>query len=271
MSDHLHILRSLLIKYFSGDEVRRILRILTEDIEDLEVLTEAKLSSIASRLIAQEPIQYITGKAPFYGYFFDVNPAVLIPRPETEELVYLVLSDVNKRAGWSPTIIDLGTGSGCIPITIAKELQSVKVSAADVSAEVLSVANKNAENLGVSIDFQKMDVLKYHENDWISNKQFDIIISNPPYIPQSEKSLMSVNVLDHEPHLALFVGDDDPLIFYRKIIELAEDHLTADGLLYFEVNEYNANEVKELANGAYSVDIIKDMQGKERIVRCRRV
>lgn len=271
MEDHLHILRSLLITHFSADEVRRILRILTEDIGDLEVLTDAKLSSIASRLIAQEPIQYITGKAPFYGHFFDVNPAVLIPRPETEELVYLVVSDVHKRAGWSPTIIDIGTGSGCIPITIAKEIPSAKVSAVDVSKEALSVAATNAKKLGVSVDFQMMDVLKYQQSAWIFDKDFDIIISNPPYIPHREKSLMSVNVLDHEPHLALFVGDDDPLIFYRKIIELAEDHLRSDGLIYFEVNEYNANEVKELATAYYSVDIIKDMQGKDRIVRCRRV
>jgi len=240
-----------------------VCKILFEDIPNIDVLPRDEIDEIIRRVFNDEPVQYITGVAPFYGYFFQVDNSVLIPRPETEELVYTVEKYIKHQNLKSPRILDIGTGSGCIPITLNKLFPDSKVTGIDVSDKAIKVAVSNNTKLESNVTFQMINFLD--ERDWKDLGAFDIILSNPPYIPHSEKELMTPNVLDNEPHLALFVENDDPLIFYRKIFEFAARQ-SKDLAIFLECNEYNAKEVALLFGQTYNSEIIKDLQGKDRIV-----
>jgi release factor glutamine methyltransferase len=212
----------------------------------------------------EKPIQQILGKADFFGLKFYVNEHVLIPRPETEELVDLIIKE-NK--GSNPTIMDIGTGSGCIPISLRKSIPNAVVSTMDVSEKAIEVARKNAELNEVAINFVVDDIL--NPSTEIPTKSIDIIVSNPPYIRISEKEEMRKNVLEHEPHIALFVYDADPLLFYKKIADLALSVLKPDGKIYFEINENFGLESKQMLEnkGFKNVLLLKDLSNKNRILR----
>ncbi|BDD03042.1 peptide chain release factor N(5)-glutamine methyltransferase [Aureibacter tunicatorum] len=220
------------------------------------------LNLILRRLKNNEPIQYIIGKAHFYGRDFEVNPSVLIPRGETEELVHLILNDQKGKQGLD--VLDIGSGSGCIPITLALEMESANVQSVDISKQALEVAIRNAESLKAEVKFSQLDIL----NEIPRVEKLDIIVSNPPYVRQLEKLKMHKNVLDYEPELALFVEDNDPLIFYRRIAELGKSLLKKEGALYFEINEYLGEEMKHMVEnlGYRKVKVIQDIHGKDRIL-----
>lgn len=207
------------------------------------------------------PIQYILGHGPFYGREFLVTSDTLIPRNETEELVHLIIKE-NPRPNLK--ILDVGTGSGCIPISLALDMNSPEVYALDISEKALKIASENAENLHAKVSFSKCNIL----NEMPQVKELDILVSNPPYIPIEEKGQMHTNVLDYEPDLALFVSDEDPLIFYRTISEKGKKLLKPTGKIYFEINERFGKAVSELllALGYQKVRIIKDLNGKDRMV-----
>lgn len=220
------------------------------------------LQTAFSQLLEKKPIQYILGEAPFYGRAFKVNASVLIPRNETEELVHLIIKE-NKKLNLR--ILDIGTGSGCIPISLALEIPSSKVFALDISKEALDVAKENAKNHEASIDFFQIDIL----SEEIPINELDIIVSNPPYVCESEKSLMHENVLNFEPHLALFVKDNDPLVFYKIIAQKAKSALKSSGKLYFEINEALGQKVKDLLEeqGYKEISVLKDLNNKDRMVK----
>ncbi|MDO8967146.1 peptide chain release factor N(5)-glutamine methyltransferase [Algoriphagus sp.] len=213
------------------------------------------------RLKTGEPIQYILGHGPFYGREFKVSPATLIPRNETEELVHLIIKE-NPQP--KLRILDIGTGTGCVPITLALEMQEPEVFGVDISEEALEIATFNAKKLKADVTFSKCDILL--ETPKLTG--LDILVSNPPYIPIEEKKLMHQNVLDFEPHLALFVSDGDPLIFYKKIAETGMKLLKPFGKIYFEINErYGSNIADLLSESGYNkVRVIQDLNGKDRIV-----
>ena len=215
-----------------------------------------------------EPIQYILGDTEFFGLPFRVDNNVLIPRPETEELVDWIVDETQNNEA---TILDIGTGSGCISISLAKHLPKTKVYGLDVSTDALQVAKQNAELNKVDVTFVKADVLD--ENSWeliFEYVKFDTIVSNPPYIRILEKKLMKSNVILHEPDIALFVEDEDPLLFYRKIAKLSKIYLKPEGTLYFEINEYLSKEMKEMLEfeGFKDVEIRKDIFKKDRMIKC---
>jgi release factor glutamine methyltransferase len=222
-----------------------------------------ELENFTNRLLDHEPIQYILQEAYFYNWTFFVSPSVLIPRPETEELVHLVLKEnVNLT---NPKILDIGTGSGCIAISLAKERQDAEVHALDISKEALEVARQNAQKIGAKIYFSQADIL----SGYLDAGGFDILISNPPYVLQKEKSTMAAHVLDHEPHKALFVPDNDPLKFYKAIVTFSKSKLKPNGKIYFEINEQFPEETKKLMeeNGFVETEIVKDLNGKCRIAK----
>ena len=216
------------------------------------------------RLLKNEPVQHITGEMEFYSLPFKVNKNVLIPRPETEELVDLVI----KECKGYETILDIGTGSGCIPISLKKHLKNTFVYGVDISENALVVARDNAELNSTEVTFVKEDVLKMSSLENSIKKGFDVIVSNPPYITNSEKVLMSENVLTFEPHVALFIEDDEPLLFYDKIGHLAYDNLPSGGKLYFEINEHYGDQIMALLKsiGFSNIRMLKDLQNKDRIV-----
>lgn len=228
---------------------------------DKEVEIAPVLQDAFEQILTGRPIQQVTGWAPFYGREFKVNEDVLIPRNETEELVHLIITETSIP---HPKILDIGTGSGCIPITLALEISEADVYAIDISEAALSIAIGNSEFLGGYVTFQKLDIL----NEEIPFHDLDIIVSNPPYILEQEKSLMHKNVLDFEPHLALFVKDETPLIFYIEIANKAKKALKKGGKLYFEINEAYGKETMDLMikEGYDQVKILKDLNGKLRIV-----
>ena len=237
---------------------------------DLALHPEAVLSGeevafwnqILEKLKQYIPIQYIIGKTFFFGLEFEVNENVLIPRPETEELVDWILK--NNPRNTALKILDIGTGSGCIAISLAKNLPNAKVYAIDVSEEALATAHKNAKSNNVSVEFLLQNILETED----LKQQFDLIVSNPPYVRNLEKEEIKQNVLDHEPHLALFVDDHDALIFYRKITELAKENLTQNGQLYFEINQYLGKEMMDLleSNGFQQMELRQDIYGNNRMV-----
>ena len=231
------------------------------DNDDFEFLQNALL-----KLKNQIPIQYIVGETAFYGLMFKVDKNVLIPRPETEELVELILQ--NHKNSNSLKILDVGTGSGCIAISLAKNLPNAEVSAIDISAEAINVAKNNAEFNQVTIDFIPANILTIEKLP----DTFDVIVSNPPYVRELEKAQMQQNVLSNEPHIALFVKDENPLLFYDKIAELAKKHLTENGVLYFEINQYLGLETVELlkSKGFKNIELKKDIYGVDRMVKCER-
>lgn len=220
-----------------------------------------QIQQITERVLSNEPIQYVLGKAHFFGRMFEVNPSTLIPRQETEELVQIILQDVEAKKGL--LALDIGTGTGCIPITLSLENPNLLVEALDFSREALETAKKNAQALKANVQFFELDVL----NNNLS-KTYDIIVSNPPYVLESEKELMQPNVLEHEPSTALFVPDELPLLFYERITELALEHLNPNGKIYFEINEQFGDEVLELLtkNVFHQVTLHKDLNGKPRFV-----
>ena len=232
--------------------------------KDIAIIDQEKISDIVARVNGDEPIQYILGQADFYGRKFFVTPSVLIPRPETEELVHQVLRFASSKKNDPQKILDIGTGSGCISVTLSLELPSAQVFATDISRDALLVAEANTRVLHANVEFLKHDILKQP----LQIKDLDIVVSNPPYIAQQEKSSMSKHVVDHEPHLALFVSDHDPMIFYRAIANQSKHVLKPEGLLIVEINERFGNEVKDIfqQNGFTNVIIVKDVSGKDRIV-----
>ena len=266
-----------LINEYPIEEINSFFHLLTEDFLGLNRLDLAlepnrefsaaqkgKLELALERLAQHEPIQYIIGKTEFFGLPFRVDQDVLIPRPETEELVSWIFEDIKKQGKKKISILDIGTGSGCIAISLAKNLPAASVTAIDVSKTALKIANANARLNKVSVNFLYQDILS-SEN---LPGEYDVIVSNPPYVRELEKQEMHRNVLENEPHLALYVKDDDPLIFYRKITKLAKTYLSPGGALYFEINQYLGEESRELlTNEGFKTRLKKDIFGNFRMLK----
>ncbi len=225
--------------------------------------SNVKIGEALLRLQEGEPVQYILGKILFYGIPLEVNQSVLIPRPETEELVKWVLDET---VGKEVELLDLCTGSGCIAIALKNILKDSSVYGLDNSVEALNVATENARSNGIGVDFFHFDLLKQESLAFMS---FDVMVSNPPYVRDGESEEMESHVLDYEPHQALFVRDDDPLIFYRRIVDLAEGHLKKGGRIYFEINEAYGSEISQLLRdrGFVDVELRKDLNSRDRMVR----
>ncbi|MFH6995813.1 peptide chain release factor N(5)-glutamine methyltransferase [Flavobacterium sp. FlaQc-48] len=224
--------------------------------------------SLLAELKKEVPIQYLLGKTHFYGLEFEVNENVLIPRPETEELVEWIINEHSKMDRTKKIkILDIGTGSGCIAISLAKNIPNAEVYAIDVSKKAIETAKKNAANNKVELNFILQDILETEE----LKCNFDIIVSNPPYVRNLEKEEIKKNVLDYEPHLALFVEDNDALVFYRKIAELAQENLLENGQLYFEINQYLGEETKDLLEkmNFKNIELRRDIYDNDRMISCK--
>lgn len=229
--------------------------------EDLSYFQEAK-----RKLLTEEPVQYIIGNTEFYGLLFNVNQHVLIPRPETEELIDWIVKDWQSiNDARKLTILDIGTGSGCIAISLARALSNADVYAIDVSEKAIEVAKFNAKHHEVDIRFIHSDILEMNSLP----QKFDIIVSNPPYVRELEKEEIQANVLENEPSIALFVSDENPLIFYKQITTLAKEGLKETGTLYFEINQYLGVETKNMIQEYEyeSIDLRKDINGNDRMIR----
>ncbi len=260
---------------YGGSEAHSIARIVFEDALHVRTLGDALLDSeqiallqsIAVRLVAGEPVQYVLGEADFFGLKYTVNPAVLIPRQETEELVAWGLKWLKERGLKTPDVIDIGAGSGCIGLALLVKIPGLRLWSIDKSREALEVARLNAARLApnAAVYFAEMDILD--EAQWSALPMFDLIVSNPPYIPLQERALMPPHVLDHEPALALFVSDADPLVFYRKIAIFARQKLRSGGAVLFECNEFNATDVADLLGVMQfsGVFLQKDLSGADRM------
>jgi release factor glutamine methyltransferase len=265
---------------YEAGEAAGIARIVLEDAfgvrpnsadRDLNTSEEQLYRHIRFRLLRGEPVQYILGEADFYGFKFRVDPRVLIPRQETEELVHWVLESWKQHGRPSGCkLLDIGTGSGCIPISLKKLAPELEVTGLDVKEEILALAAENAQLNAAEVNWIRADILV--ENCWETLGRFDYIVSNPPYIPPSQQRLMPEHVLSHEPHLALFVPENDPLLFYREIGLFASRNLLPDGALFFEINEFYADSLQELMRdiGFTDVEIKKDIGGKYRMLRLRK-
>jgi len=268
-----------LSEIYPSEEVESIFTILSEyflNYTRLETILKAEESlseeiikhfeNAISRLKRQEPVQYICGKTEFYSLPFKVDKHTLIPRPETEGLVQWIIDDENKKHTKLMTLLDIGTGSGCIAISLAKNLKNIDVSALDFSPEALKTAHKNSVLNGVKVTFFELDLLDAQKLP----QHYDIMVSNPPYVRKMDKANMRSNVLEYEPKSALFVTDEDPFLFYRKIARLANLHLTDKGRLYFEINEYLSDDLKALlqTEGFTDIEVRKDIFGKDRMIKC---
>ncbi len=275
-----NLVRPLLATY-DVDEARSMVFLLMEHflhLNKIDILVNKPLPegypkelfrSITQRLNQHEPVQYIIGESEFMGRRFLVNPAVLIPRPETEELVYWIVKEC--RSFSKPfRVLDIGTGSGCIAVSLAKELAMAQVSAWDISAEALEVARKNAETNQATVQFSQVDMLQPRLLPPVSG--FDLVVSNPPYVTQAETELMRPNVTEYEPHLALFVENDNPLLFYEAIAAFCQQYLTTKGRCYVEINEQYGMEIRRLflEKGFASADIHLDLFDKHRFVKATR-
>lgn len=247
-------------KLYTTDRTRILAQ---QEINDLQ---DKALESIIRRVNTEEPIQYILNEAYFYGRTFFVDASVLIPRTETELLIELVVAEYAHKKNVS--LLDVGTGSGCIAITLAKELADAEVFAIDVSEDALNTARKNADSLGATVYFDQVNFLERSTQ----HRNLSAIVSNPPYIMHAEKNLMRNNVLKYEPHIAMFVPDTDPLIFYKEIARQGLSALAADGKIFVEINEQLGNRMSEMFEsfGYTKTSIIKDLFGKERIVTASR-
>jgi release factor glutamine methyltransferase len=228
-----------------------------------------KTEAIISQLLTGKPFQYITEEAWFYKYLFKLNSSVLIPRPETEELIEWICRDIWDSGKWkySNSILDIGTGSGCIPISIKKERPTDIITGIDISEDALKIAKDNASNLKADIKFIQLDFLE--DSQWNALEQYDYIISNPPYIPLNEKESLSLNVRSFEPHIALFVPNENPLLFYEKIAAFGNTHLMPGGCIFVEMHYQYAKETKQLfeETGYENVEIRKDISGNERMLK----
>lgn len=274
MQKTISYIKEYLKAYYPESEISGFIRIIIEHITKRSypqaVISDAKLTeeqtdllhSILYRLKMSEPIQYIIGETEFFGLPFHVTKDVLIPRPETEELVELILNE-NKKSGLK--VLDIGTGSGAIAIALAKHLEEGYIEAWDISEEALKIASLNAESNAVDITFRNVDVLKSYPTD----TKFDIVVSNPPYILEKEKSVMDQNVLDYEPHTALFVPDNNGLLFYDRIAYIALDLLEPNGKLYFEINQAKGQNTVQLvkSKGFINVSLFQDLNKNDRMVR----
>ena len=272
LADFKNKMKSTLSSIYEVDEMNSIFFLISEEFLQIPrskilLANEIELDSnkeilfldALNRLKIHEPIQYVLGKTTFMDLEFKVNSNVLIPRPETEELVRLMLKeDLDGKE-----ILDIGTGSGCIAISLAKNLPNAKVSAIDISEDALEVARENAKLNNVDIDFINADIFDYK-----SEKKYDVIVSNPPYVTESEKLLMKRNVLKYEPNSALFVDNDNPLIYYEKILEFAKNQLNNDGKIYFEINESYSIELENICklNSFYNIRFISDINRKNRFL-----
>jgi release factor glutamine methyltransferase len=257
-------------------------------LDELTDAEQSELERMMQRLESGEPVQYVTGTAEFCGRQFHVEPGVLIPRPETEELCRWVIEERRREGEYQ--VLDVGTGSGCIAITLALEMPQAKVTAWDISDDALRIAKKNAEALGAEVTFEQRDALNHgdrhsdlrcatiiepvpmiHPVPMI--QQWDAIVSNPPYVCQKEAATMERHVLEHEPHLALFVPDDDPLRFYRAIAKYGQKTLKPNGLLYFELNPLYASETESMVRelGYAETEIKLDMFGKQRFLKAKKI
>ncbi|WBL21686.1 peptide chain release factor N(5)-glutamine methyltransferase [Zunongwangia sp. HRR-M8] len=235
-----------------------------KEISDAEI---SQFEVALARLKKFEPIQYIIGETEFFSLNFKVAPGVLIPRPETEELVQWILDEVSLQQNKNLQILDIGTGSGCIPISLKKHLPKAQISAIDISEEALKIAKINAEQNEVSIDFMRKDILSAEKLPL----QFDIIVSNPPYVRELEKAEMQQNVLRYEPETALYVKDENPLLFYEKITKLAQEGLAKNGLLFFEINQYLVEETETMVKDhGFKTDLRKDMFGNFRMLKAQK-
>lgn len=257
-SEALAIAKLLLIQYFGFTQ----LEFYGGKDKYLSVNEQKELNNILRRLQNNEPIQYVLGKETFCGLTFEVDPNVLIPRPETQELVeWIVSENPDSRL----KILDIGTGSGCIAISLAKQLKKANVTAWDISESALQVASRNAALNGVSVCFEQINVLNLFDK----TDKFDIVVSNPPYVTNKEKQSMERNVLDWEPEIALFVPDDDPFLFYMKIADTCIDILNANRKLYFEINQHYGEEIKSILEekGYRQVELRKDTFGNDRMIK----
>ena len=239
-------------------------------LEPNKELSEAEIGEFEqalAKLASFEPIQYIIGETEFFSLNFKVAPGVLIPRPETEELVQWILDEVSLQQKSDLKILDIGTGSGCIPISLKKYLPKAQISAIDISEEALKIANLNAEQNEVSVEFIQQDILSAEKLP----RQFDIIVSNPPYVRELEKAEMHQNVLQYEPETALYVKDENPLLFYKKITKLAQEGLAKNGLLFFEINQYLGEETKAMVQDhGFDAELRKDMFGNFRMLKAQK-
>ncbi len=264
-SNEANALIMILLEHYFGIDRMKIALEPEMRLSESEMLT---LHFAVKELLKNKPVQYILGETEFCGMRFMVDENVLIPRPETEEMVMMIAHSVETMCTSSVHILDIGTGSGCIAISLAKLLKNSVVTAVDVSEKALEVAKKNAKANGVDVKFILDNILNPRNQELIDN-QYDIIVSNPPYVCESEKSEMRANVLDYEPSTALFVSDSDPLVFYRKILEFAQNTLKPDGEVWFEINEKFGTEMNNLCQekGFQNVEIIKDFRERDRILR----
>ncbi|SHK27562.1 release factor glutamine methyltransferase [Maribacter aquivivus] len=278
-----NIYHSELDAIYSKEEVNSFFYLLIEHYFDLErfilaiqpeLVIDKKQETVIfqalSELKLEKPIQHIIGTAYFMDLDFKVNEHVLIPRPETEELVRWILDD-HKNTAKILTILDMGTGSGCIPISLDKNLTDAKVFGLDISTDALKVAEENNALLNAGVKFYEADILSLDAETSAKelDKKFDIIISNPPYVRELEKAEMQNNVIDHEPSLALFVPDEDPLKFYSAVVNFAADHLNENGCLYLEINQYLGEETKQLLEESNfkTIELRKDMFGNDRMIK----
>jgi release factor glutamine methyltransferase len=266
---------------YDADEAESFFYLVLEDKQQLKridlalhpdlVFSEADIivwNSILEQLKEEIPIQYLLGKTSFYGLDFEVNENVLIPRTETEELVeWIIESQKSKGENKKIRILDIGTGSGCIAISLAKNLANAEVFALDISEKALATAKRNAEINEVNITFIHQNILETED----LGQQFDVIVSNPPYVRNLEKEEIKKNVLDNEPHLALFVEDNDALIFYKKIAELAHKNGSENSQLYFEINQYLGKEMIDLLKDLNfkNIELRQDIYGNDRMISCR--
>ena len=267
---------------FPQREAEQLMRILLEDLFGIDLKCQLmepdlridewqyhQLDEAVKRLLADEPVQYVTGVARFFDLLIKVSPAVLIPRPETEELVQKICASIPRKK--PIRIWDIGTGSGCIAIALAKHFENAEVIASDVSEEALQIAKENAESNGVNVSFVLDDVL--HPTSDFFTQPVDLVVSNPPYVCDSERAAMEANVLDWEPENALFVPDDDPLRFYRQILALAKPQLNHDGQVWFEINERMGEDMVRVCSemGFAETEILLDFAEKTRFVRMKKI
>ena len=282
MTETIAYIKESLRDLYPSSEVSSLVRLIMERVcniqphhflfckdKELPESEKSRIHDIVERLKQMEPIQYILGTADFYSLQFEVDPSVLIPRPETEELVEQVILD---NADQKIKILDIGTGSGCIAVTLRKHLKKASVIATDISAEALATARRNAKRNNTTVTFIQTDILDPEKAEMDIPFILDVIVSNPPYIKEEEKKDMERNVLDYEPHLALFVPDNDPLLYYWHIAHFGKKKLRRNGHLYFEINAACGNMVVEMLEeeGYKNIELIQDLSGKDRIIKARK-